>query len=111
VLGTLLLISSTASLGILPGVFLVGFGLGPVYPLLLAIALQYSENTLIFFVAGLGSAFLPWLTGIISSATSSLRIGLAVPVAASLLMLVLGLRQIAIEGKRHELERLNPGQF
>jgi len=97
VLGTLLLIASTASLGILPGVFLVGFGLGPVYPLLLAIALQYSENTIIFFVAGLGSAFLPWLTGIVSSATSSLRIGLAVPFAASLLMLVLGLRQIVIE--------------
>jgi FHS family glucose/mannose:H+ symporter-like MFS transporter len=94
VLGTLLLISSTVSLGILPGVFLIGFGLGPVYPMLLAIALQYSENTLIFFVAGLGSAFLPWLTGILSSATSSLRLGLLVPFVASVLMLGLGLRQI-----------------
>jgi FHS family glucose/mannose:H+ symporter-like MFS transporter len=92
VLGALLLISSKASIGILPGVFLVGFGLGPVYPLLLAIALQYSENTTIFFVAGLGSAFLPWLTGIVSSSTSSLRTGLLVPLAASVLMLILGLR-------------------
>lgn len=96
VVGTLLLIASTASLGILPGVFLVGFGLGPVYPLLLAIALQYSERTPIFFVAGLGSAFLPWLTGVVSSSTSSLRLGLLVPVFASILMLGLGLRVAGI---------------
>jgi fucose permease len=91
VAGALLLICSHASAGILTGVFLVGFGLGPVYPLLLAIALPYSENTAIFFVAGLGSAFFPWLTGIVSSSASSLRIGLVVPLAASILMLVLGL--------------------
>jgi MFS transporter, FHS family, glucose/mannose:H+ symporter len=95
VIGTLLLISTTASLGILPGVFMVGFGLGPVYPLILARALQYSEGTVIFFIAGLGSAFLPWLTGIVSTATSSLRLGLLVPVFASTLMLGLGLRVVA----------------
>ena len=94
VAGMVLLVATHASLGILPGVFLVGFGLGPVYPLLLAIALQYSENTLIFVVAGLGSAFLPWATGVISSSTASLRIGLLVPLAASVLMLALGIRQI-----------------
>jgi len=92
VTGAVLLIASKASIGILPGVFLIGFGLGPVYPLLLAIALQYSENTAIFFVAGLGSAFFPWLTGIVSSSTSSLRTGLLVPLAASVLMLGLGAR-------------------
>jgi fucose permease len=100
VIGTSLLLATTETLGIVPGVFLVGFGLGPVYPLLLAIALQYSENTLIFFAAGVGSASLPWLTGIVSSATSSLRTGLLVPLAASVLMLALGLKQIAIGSKR-----------
>jgi fucose permease len=103
VAGTLLLISTTASAGILPGIFLVGFGLGPVYPLLLATALQYSEKTPIFFVAGLGSAFLPWLTGMVSSATSSLRLGLLVPVFASVLMLGLGLRVAGMSG------RVDPG--
>jgi len=93
VAGMVLLVATHANLGILPGVFLVGFGLGPVYPLLLAIALQYSENTLIFVVAGLGSAFLPWATGVLSSSTASLRIGLLVPLAASILMLALGIRQ------------------
>jgi MFS transporter, FHS family, glucose/mannose:H+ symporter len=99
VAGTILLIATTASLGILPGVFLVGFGLGPVYPLLLAIALQYSEKTPIFFVAGLGSAFLPWLTGIVSSSTASLRLGLLVPVFASVWMLALGLRVATLSAR------------
>jgi fucose permease len=99
VAGTLLLIATTASAGILPGVFLVGVGLGPVYPLLLATALRYSDRTPIFFIAGLGSAFLPWLTGIVSSATSSLRLGLLVPVTASVLMLGLGLRVAGLSSK------------
>jgi len=99
VAGAFLLVASNASIAILPGVFLVGFGLGPVYPLLLAIALQYSENTAIFFVAGLGSAFFPWLTGIVSSSTSSLRIGLLVPLGASVLMLALGLRVAMLTAK------------
>ena len=101
VAGAVLLIASRASAGILPGVFLIGFGLGPVYPLLLAIALEFSENTAIFFVAGLGSAFFPWLTGIVSSSTSSLRTGLLVPLAASLLMLLLGLRVSSSHGRGH----------
>jgi fucose permease len=88
--GTTLMIAGTSTLLIVPGIFLVGFGLGPVYPLLLAYALQYSQNTAIFFVAGLGSALLPWLTGIVSSSASSLRLGLVVPLAASMLMLGLG---------------------
>jgi FHS family glucose/mannose:H+ symporter-like MFS transporter len=100
--GALLLIASKASIGILVGVFLVGFGLGPVYPLLLAIALQYSENTAIFFVAGVGSAFFPWLTGVVSSSTSSLRTGLLVPLGASVLMLILGLR-LSMRNARPEL--------
>jgi FHS family glucose/mannose:H+ symporter-like MFS transporter len=101
VAGTGLLIASTVRLGILPGIFLIGFGLGPVYPLLLAIALQYSEKTAIFFVAGLGSAFLPWLTGIVSSATSSLRLGLLVPMFASLVMLGLGLHVIRLSSQAY----------
>jgi len=95
VLGIGALVLSGNTLGVLPGVFLIGFGLGPVYPLLLAIALQYSDKSAIFFVAGLGSACLPWLTGVVSSATESLRTALLIPLAASLLMLILGLRQAA----------------
>ena len=92
VAGTALLIATTATASILPGVFLIGFGLGPVYPIFIAVALEFSDNTPIFFIAGLGSAFLPWLTGILSASAHSLRIGLIIPLAASVLMLALGVR-------------------
>lgn len=92
VAGMVLLIATTATASILPAIFLIGFGLGPVYPLLLAIALEFSDATPIFFVAGLGSAFLPWFTGIVSAQTLSLRVGLVVPLAAALAMLILGIR-------------------
>jgi fucose permease len=94
-MGTVLLIAVDSRIWLLPTIFLIGFGLGPIYPLLLSIALQYSENSTIFFVAGLGSAILPWLTGIVSSSASSLRYGLLVPCAASALMLFLGFRLLS----------------
>lgn len=102
--GATLLVSSQSSLAILCGVFLTGFGLGPIYPLLLAIALPYSENTLIFFIAGVGSAFLPWITGIVSTSSHSLRIGLGVPLAASILMLLLGLALPRMQFVQHPRE-------
>src|SRR6201999_4212211 len=76
VAGMILLIMTTATASILPGIFLIGFGLGPIYPTLLAIALEFSDATPIFFIAGLGSAFLPWFTGIVSAQAHSLRVGL-----------------------------------
>ena len=91
-LGALLLLLVPAEPAIVIGAFLAGFGLGPVYPLLLALALPYSENPLIFAIGGLGSAILPWVTGILSQATNSLRIGLAAPVLVAVTMLLLALR-------------------
>jgi fucose permease len=89
--GAILLIAAQSSLLVLPAVALIGLGLGPVYPLILAQALKYSTNTLIFSIAGLGSAFLPWLTGVASTAAGSLRTGLFLPCAAALLLLGLAL--------------------
>jgi FHS family glucose/mannose:H+ symporter-like MFS transporter len=71
--------------------FCLGFGIGPVYPLLLDSALRHARGGAIFFLAGLGSACLPWLTGVVSSAQNSLRTGLLVPVCASFLLLALAL--------------------
>jgi MFS transporter, FHS family, glucose/mannose:H+ symporter len=88
---SILLIATTSSLGILCAAFGIGFGAGPVYPLLLAVALDFKESGGIFFIAGLGSACIPWLTGVLSSERASLRMGLLAPTAAALLMLVLAL--------------------
>jgi fucose permease len=89
--GVLLLVVLPDRTGILFGNALVGFGLGPVYPLALALALRHREHPSIFWIAGLGSASLPWLTGLASTATGSLRLGLLVPLAATLLLLCSGL--------------------
>lgn len=69
----------------------LGFGIGPTYPLLLAWALRRHPGGPIFFLAGAGSACLPWLTGLVSTRTGSLRTGFAVPAAATFVMIVLAL--------------------
>ncbi len=70
-----------------------GLALGPIYPLCLARALaamKDSPNTKwVFAVAGLGGAFLPWMTGKLSAHTASLRVGLLVPVFALAAMMIL----------------------
>ncbi len=71
--------------------FLLGFGLGPVYPSLLARVMAYRSNGAIFFLCGVASAVLPWLTGVLSTHYASLRMGLLVATAGSVLLLVSGL--------------------
>lgn len=97
--GSLLLLSASALLlvvgssgwTILVAAFGIGFSLGPVYPLLLARALAFHPTGTLFFIAGLGSAALPWMTGVLSQRLSSLKDGLLVPMTAAFLMLALAL--------------------
>ena len=78
---------------LLAGSALTGLALAPLFPLILSLFLGEiggSRNAgWVFAVAGLGGAVLSWLTGTVSSATGSLRIGLMVPGAAALLMMAL----------------------
>jgi len=68
----------------------LGFAQGPVYPLLMAMALRRREAQGIFVVAGLGSSLLPLATGAVSQHMGTLRAGLGVPLAAVGLMLAVG---------------------
>ncbi len=88
---SLLLVATDAPAVVLVAGFLLGFGIGPVYPLLLAWALQFDRGGAIFFLAGVGSSCLPWLTGFISTERGSLREGLLVPMVASGAMMVMAL--------------------
>jgi fucose permease len=90
-LGAVTLIAGASEGTILPAAFCLGVGLGPTYPLLLAWALHFERSGAIFFLAGLGSACLPWLTGVVSAAHGSLRMGLAVPFAGTVIMLAIAL--------------------
>ncbi len=89
--GSLLLVATGSGLLLLVAAFCMGFGIGPTYPLLLAWALRFQRGGAIFFLAGVGSACLPWLTGIVSAERQSLRLGLTVPLIATLAMLTLSL--------------------
>lgn len=71
--------------------FLLGLGLGPLYPLLLDCVLRSTRGGPIFFLAGVGSACLPWLTGVVASENGSLRTGLLVPVGGTMLVTIIAL--------------------
>ena len=88
---SILLIATGSGLPMLIAAFCLGFGIGPTYPLLLAWALRFHRSSAIFFLAGVGSACLPWLTGLISAQRHSLRAGLSVPLAATMIMVTLSL--------------------
>jgi fucose permease len=78
---------------LLAGSALTGLALAPLFPLILSLFLEEvgeSRNAgWVFGVAGVGGATLSWLTGSVSSATGSLRIGLMVPGAAALAMMAM----------------------
>jgi MFS transporter, FHS family, glucose/mannose:H+ symporter len=88
---SILLIASGSGVLILIAAFCLGFGIGPTYPLLLSWALRFQRGGAIFFLAGVGSACLPWLTGLVSSQQHSLRVGLAVPMVATLMMVTMSM--------------------
>lgn len=63
-----------------------GFGLGPLYPYVLSVALPRYRSLGVFVSAGLGAATVPWITGALSTAYGSLRIGLLASIGAFLLL-------------------------
>jgi MFS transporter, FHS family, glucose/mannose:H+ symporter len=91
--GICLLLVAHSPVALLAGSALTGLALAPLFPLILSLFLEEvgeSRNAgWVFGVAGVGGATLSWLTGAISSATGSLRIGLLVPGAAALVMMAM----------------------
>ncbi|WP_124849851.1 sugar MFS transporter [Acidipila sp. EB88] len=96
-----LLLVSTAPVPIIFVALLCGCGVGPLYPLVLARALALMRGRAVFAVAGLGAAFVPLTTGLISQGVGSLEVGLLLPLSLLLLMFFalflgrLGIRETA----------------
>jgi MFS family permease len=63
-----------------------GASIGPLYPLLLSYLLEISPWGWFFAVGGMGAALFPWITGLVSAHSHSLRYGLVVPCLAGLAM-------------------------
>ena len=68
---------------------LLGFGLGPMFPILLAAVLPKVRGNLVFVIAGVGASVFPWLTGTLSERFGSLRLGLLAPVTAGVFLLAI----------------------
>ena len=89
--GLALLVGSSGGVTMLSAAFVVGVGVGPMYPALLALVLRKGEGgNAVFVIAGVGSSTLPLLTGLVSGWTGSLRVGLSVPLAGALVMALCG---------------------
>jgi len=88
-LGCTFLLASRSQDTLLLAAFLIGLGVGPVYPVLLAAVLPRVNGNLIFVMAGLGGATFPWLTGTLSARAGSLRTGMMAPAGVGFVMLLL----------------------
>ena len=63
---------------------MLGFCLGPLYPLLLARVMAHEEVPTIFFLAGISASTVPLVTGAAAAWGHSLRIGMAAIAAIAL---------------------------
>ncbi len=85
------LVAADGGVLLLVAAALLGIGIGPTYPLLVAATSRFHRGGAIFFLAGVGSGCLPWMMGMVSGRSSSLRVGFVVPLAATVLILLLAL--------------------
>lgn len=100
--GSLFVLANHLPTLLLPGAFLIGFGVGPIYPLLLALTLPRVRGNVIFLMGGVGSALLPWLTGTLSARAHSLHVAMIVPSVAAIGLLLLARRVVGSLRDREE---------
>jgi FHS family glucose/mannose:H+ symporter-like MFS transporter len=95
-----LLISWPAGIVTMVAAAMLGLAAGPVYPLVVAAALRHRENSTVFAIAGVGASVLPLATGTASTWAHSLRVGLAIPLAAAVVMVgVVAMSRSVLRGK------------
>jgi fucose permease len=93
----LLLCSSTLP-GVIASALITGLSFATLYPITVArLSHRFglasrSIGAVMFSIAALGPAALPWLVGAISQSTGNLRAGLAVPFAATVILFLIHLR-------------------
>jgi FHS family glucose/mannose:H+ symporter-like MFS transporter len=94
----LMLWSSTLS-GVIVGALITGLSFATLYPITVARLSQRfgvaarSIGAFMFSLASVGPAVIPWLVGITSQATGSLRAGLLLPLGATVILFLIHLRE------------------
>jgi fucose permease len=94
VLATGLLMVTSNRQWVLGAILTAGFGLAAVFPITVALLSRFGEMEqrvagLMFALAGLGGATVPWFVGLISTAYGSLQAALAIPLLAAVVLLTL----------------------
>lgn len=73
----------------------LGLGLAPFFPATFALLMRRKPSArtagFILAVSGLGAALFPWLMGVLSTATGSLRLAMVVPWTLAMMLLILSL--------------------
>ncbi|MGA8501159.1 MAG: MFS transporter [Candidatus Sulfotelmatobacter sp.] len=93
--GICLLLQARTFASVAVSVSAAGLGLAAIYPVLVAwLVKAFGERSrrigaIMFALAGMGGAVMPWFVGLTSTGTGSLRAGLSVPLAGCLAMLAL----------------------
>jgi len=94
-LGTMCLLLAASRSQVILGVVLAGFGLASVYPIFISwLSKWYGERArrlggVMFSLAALGGATMPWMVGFVSQRANSLRVGLLVPLIGCVAMTLL----------------------
>ncbi|HMK21978.1 MAG TPA: MFS transporter [Terriglobales bacterium] len=97
-LGVVALLGSGSLTAIFVSAGVIGLGLAAVYPITISLLSNtFGENatrlgSVMFMLGSLGAAVMPKMVGVASTATSSLRIGLILPLAGCVVLLVLYFR-------------------
>jgi FHS family glucose/mannose:H+ symporter-like MFS transporter len=106
VCGLSLILASRELAALSAGAFITGLGLAPVFPTTFAIFTRhfgtFARNMagVLFMLAALGAAVVPWIVGVTSKHYDELRIGLGVPLLGALISVALQIAIILILKRR-----------
>lgn len=96
--GIVLMLWSATLPGVIGGALITGLSYATLYPITVArlshrfgIAAR-SIGAVMFSLASIGPAVIPWLVGITSQSTGSLRAGLSLPLAATVILFIIHVR-------------------
>jgi fucose permease len=96
--GIALMLWSSGLPGVIAGALITGLSYATLYPITVARLSQHfgvaarSVGAAMFSLASIGPAVIPWMVGITSQSTGSLRAGLSLPLAATVILFFIHLR-------------------
>ena len=98
-MGLITLLSARSMPVIIVSAAVIGLGLATIYPITIALlsssfgAAANRVGSVMFMMASFGAACMPWMVGVTSTHAQSLKVGLAIPLGACVLMLGLFFRE------------------